>query len=100
MRSLKVFSNFFNRDAVLRAAKNLKSHSTFGHVRISKYLSFVELETITNIRSRCQKLNNVARKLEAGKTPYFVINAKKVSKDPNGKLEPHQQSSALDPQNE
>jgi hypothetical protein len=91
-RPLKVlFDSVCDRDAVLRAAKNLKGHSTYGKLRLARFLSAVEMEKVKETRARCKQLNGDSSTAEAGKKPYFVINGKIVSRNADGKFVYYQQ---------
>jgi hypothetical protein len=93
-RPLKVvFDSVCDRDAVLRAAKNLKGHGTYGKLRLSRFLSAEEMEKVKEARARCKQLNDAASTTEAGKKPYFVINGKIVSRGADGKFVYYQQST-------
>ena len=57
-RLLKViFRGTEDKEEVINAAKQLKGHSIFGQVSVSRFLSHEELSKVKNVRNRCRQMN-------------------------------------------
>ena len=77
-RPLKVvFRGTEDKEAVIRAAKQLKGHSIFGQVSVSRFLSHEELSKVNDARNRCMQMNDA---LTDGTRPYIVIDGRIMMK--------------------
>ena len=86
-RPLKVvFNNTSNRDAVLRAAKNLKGHKKFNNIRRARFLTKNEIEKDREARAQYKQLNNAAGVCASGKKPFIVINGRIMTRTKEGKM--------------
>ena len=77
-RPLKViFRGTEDKEAVIRAAKQLKGHSIFGQVSVSRFLSHEELSKVKDARNRCRQMNDA---LTDSTRPYIVIDGRIMTK--------------------
>lgn len=72
-RPLKVtFSSISDRDAVLNAAPELKGHSNYGAVCISKFLLLDEIAKMKQLHIQCKERDDAAAASGDTSKPYIV----------------------------